>query len=520
MMYFMNRAPSPRFCRLLMLLLTAFVLPIAGCSKTEGTTGTAPAAASKSTASKPRAKKPAKARGESVPAESETAEKSSPAADAGTAEKEPAAKEPVQRVVRPSVKVPAHDDRRLAEMGIHRYESKHLVLYTDIDPERAKPLPRLMDQACTAWVAYFGPLPPDSEGKDFQMIGYIMADRNLFHEAGLMTDDIRISLEGVFKDQVFWMNDQPIDYYRRHLMIHEGTHCFMTALPNPTNQYIWYMEGMAELFRAHQTDAAGETRFRLFPHDRENFGGLGWIRLVNEDVRASGPRLPEDIVSMPTNDFQKYNAYSWSWALCAFLDGHPRYGDRFRRIGSLVTSRNDAAVELQKVFKADWRELSEEWLVFAGNLCYGYDIERTVLDMRSGKPLAEGEQGSPLEISADRGWQSSGIIVEQGKSYQIAATGRCVLAGDPKPWESEPPGISFRYHAGLPVGMLVASIRRDALLEKPPYTTMLEVLPIGRECRLKPHVTGTLYFRVNDYWNELDDNSGAFQVTVKTTAGD
>src|SRR4029077_13956994 len=124
-----------------------------------------------------------------------------------------------------------------------------------------------------------------------------------------------------------------------------------------------YAEGMAELFRAYQTDAGGHTRFRLFPSDKETFAGLGGIRLIHDDLRASGQRTIEAVIGMHVNDFQKYNAYAWSWALCAFLDGHPKYRDRFRRIGSLVTSRSDAGFELQSVYKADWRELSEEWLV-------------------------------------------------------------------------------------------------------------------------------------------------------------
>src|SRR5262249_62215349 len=105
-----------------------------------------------------------------------------PDADAPSADSEPAPSgEPpradrVQRVVRPTLPVPKHDDRRLAELGIRRYESKHLVLYTDIDPDAARPLPDLMDQAFAAWEAYFGPLPPDREGNVYHMIGYIMAD--------------------------------------------------------------------------------------------------------------------------------------------------------------------------------------------------------------------------------------------------------------------------------------------------------------------------------------------------------
>src|SRR5262245_1747503 len=364
MMRRMSHSRRTQTVRLIIALLPAIAPSIGGCLQSEGITASAPAA------SKPRTGKPAKAKAR-PPAETPSA--SNPAAGDGA----PAA-EPVQRVVRPTFKAPRHDARRLDAMGIHRYQSKRLVLYTDIDPELARPLPGLMDQAYGEWESYFGPLPPDREGKDFQMIGYIMADTGRFRQAGLFGDDSQILLEGIFRDQLFWMKDQRIDYYRRHLMLHEGTHCFMTAFPNPTNQFRWYMEGMAELFRSHQTDDEGKTRFRLFPSDNEKFGGLGWFRLIDEDRRAAGPRTIEDVGGQTPADFQKYNAYSWSWALCAFLDGHPRYRDRFRRLGTLVTGRRDARLELQQAFDEDWRELSEEWLVFAGNTCYGYDIERTV----------------------------------------------------------------------------------------------------------------------------------------------
>jgi hypothetical protein len=89
-----------------------------------------------------------------------------------------------------------------------------------------------------------------------------------------------------------------------------------------------------------------------------------------------------------------------------------------------------------------------------------------------------------------------------------------VLATVPKPWESEPQGISFRYHAGQPLGKLVATIRSPALSETSPYTTMLHVVPIGRDPDFTPETTGTLYFRVNDFWNELGDNTGSYAVTV------
>ena len=156
-------------------LVSVLAATPAGCAKSGSETGAAQVGPSKSAASKPGSRKiPAKPRREGGATDSDAADAARAAEDRDkkAAVKEPPqrVKEAPQRVVRPSVKVPQHDDRRLAGMGIHRYESRHLVLYTDIDPELARPLPSLMDQAYAAWVDYFGPLPPDRERSDFQMI--------------------------------------------------------------------------------------------------------------------------------------------------------------------------------------------------------------------------------------------------------------------------------------------------------------------------------------------------------------
>ena len=34
---------------------------------------------------------------------------------------------------------------------------------------------------------------------------------------------------GVTLGSDMWLHDQPTDYYRRHLLLHEGTHAFMIA---------------------------------------------------------------------------------------------------------------------------------------------------------------------------------------------------------------------------------------------------------------------------------------------------
>ena len=81
-----------------------------------------------------------------------------------------------QPVYRPDDLRPARDDAKLAEAGIHLDQSKRLKLYTDVDPEFARTVPPLIDQVYDAWEDYFGPLPADRAGTDFQMSGYLMRD--------------------------------------------------------------------------------------------------------------------------------------------------------------------------------------------------------------------------------------------------------------------------------------------------------------------------------------------------------
>ncbi|MGQ0633012.1 MAG: hypothetical protein ACT4QC_00215 [Planctomycetaceae bacterium] len=449
---------------------------------------------------------------------------------------EPAAKAPPQPVYRSSDDRPRYNDERLKVVGIERYESPHLRLYTDIGADLAQPLPPLMDAAFAAWEEYFGPLPPDREGALFQMTGQVMAAQGPFREAGLLPEDLPAFPHGRNRGRRFWMNDQVEDYYRRHLMLHEGTHCYMTAVPNALSRHVWYMEGMAELFGTHRFDAQGQPQFRVIPDDREAFRGLGRIRLVNDEVKAGRLRTVQQVTALTANEYLQNEAYAWSWALCAFLDGHPRYRERFGAL-SREAARDGLSEPWDRRYEADRDDLEEEWLLFASHLCHGFDLERAAIDFRAGVGLAEGASAR-AEIAADRGWQSSGVHVEQGKSYQVTARGRFIIAnagrdaapsgasGAPasaandgdrlnRPWECEPQGISFRYYDGRPLGMLIGMIRAAPRPAQPPHTTTLDVIPLGREATFVAPCAGTLYLRLNDYWNELADNAGTVDLQLQ-----
>ncbi|HUQ71763.1 MAG TPA: hypothetical protein VM165_19695, partial [Planctomycetaceae bacterium] len=198
------------------------------------------------------------------------------------------------------------------------------------------------------------------------------------------------------------------------------------------------------------------------------------------------------------------------WALCHFLATHPRYRERFQQLGR--EARGPQFLHrLTELFAADGRDLATEWTLFVVHLQYGYDVPRAAIEFRDGQPLTADEPQRTTSIASDRGWQSSGVRLEKGESYAVSATGRFTLADRPKPWVSEPQGITIRYADGHPLGLLLGCLRADDVSAG---ETMLRVLPIGNQRTFVAPVTGTLYLRLNDSWSELADNRSEAAVTV------
>lgn len=411
---------------------------------------------------------------------------------------------------------PKHDDAKLEQSGIRKFESKRLQLYTDIDANLARPLPPLVDQLYEAWEAYFGKLPPAPDKSDFQMTGYLMKDRGLFRDKGLLPEALPGFAHGRHRGAEFWMDEQPTDYYRRHLLFHEATHCFMTAIPADTGTSVWYFEGMAEFFGTHTLDERGTTKFGVMPHNREAFPGLGRIKGIVDDVIAGNAIDVAGVWLLSSGDLAKQNSlYGWSWALCKFMDAHPRYRDRLRGLLPVVREP-DAKQKIADLFAKDWPQLQTEWILFVTSLCPGYDIERAAIEFKTVKLLAPGSASVKLTIAADRGWQSAGVSVTKGQTFGIAASGRFTLAKQPKPWISEPQGVSIRYHEGQPLGKLVAIIVPDiSQAQAGQQFGPSKLLPIGRDAQVTAPIEGTLFLRVNDRWNELADNAGEITVEIQ-----
>jgi len=429
------------------------------------------------------------------------------AGDSAPPAAQPAAAEP-EEIFRPDDKRPQHDDAQLAAVGIRRFESERLRLYTDIDPEQARPLPLLTDRLYDALEHYFGPMPHDRAGTEFQMTGYLIKDLALFRETGLVPEDLPTFEHGRHRQNQFWLRDQEYDYYRAHLLLHEATHSFMTYMPD-TQSPVWYLEGMAELFATHRTLSDGGVQFRIMPLAPEEVAGWGRITLIRQQFAQDAYKTIAEIFAIGPLEFFQPENYAWSWALCMFLSEHPRYGDRFLQLGREARGP-DFVRRFAQEFAPDMAELAVEWQLFVVNLQYGYDVPRAAIEFRPGE-LLEGESRACV-VASGNGWQSSAVTVEAGKKYRVTAGGQVILAKEPKPWISEPPGVSIDYFDGYPIGRLLGCILPN---DPTQFESMLRVLPVGAEKEFQAPVTGTLYLRVNDAWNRLRDNHGEYDVTIQ-----
>jgi len=420
----------------------------------------------------------------------------------------PSSEQPALAATQPTL-VAASRVLQAQKAGFRRIESQHLVLLTDLprDPE-IELLPKIFDLAYPQWCDYFS--QPQQPGKTWRMTAFLMGDRARFRAAGLLPAALPAFDHGYCAGAQLWLDEQPGAYYRRHLLLHEGTHGFMHTVLGGVGP-VWYAEGMAELLGTHHW-ADGRLTLDWFPRSREEVPQLGRIKLVRDTVAAGRLRsLSEILATDPLNRFGN-ETYAWCWALASLLDRDARYQPRFRESRADVL-RSDFNARLERRFAADWDQLNDQWEVFAATLVHDYDFQRAAIEFAPGERLPE--RGAKVTLRADRGWQSSRVRLEAGRKYQIRAAGRYQVADKPRIWWCEPGGVTMRYVDGHPLGILLAAVLPDHRSSQQP-TPLVQPEVIGLAGTITPAETGTLYLRINDSPAELADNAGQLEVKVET----
>ena len=403
---------------------------------------------------------------------------------------------------------PKIDDTQVAGQGIRKVSGEYVTIYTDLPKTIAiRDLPEAFDAAVPQWCKYFG--VDQDVVKGWHMTGYLIKDKAKHEAAGLFYANLPEFLNGFQRGLEFWVYEQESDYYRQHLVLHEGVHGFMMYALKGAGPP-WYSEGMAEHLATHSWDGR-RIEVGIVPRSKDDVPYWGRIKILRDEFAAGRGLMIREVMRYDQNAHRKIEPYAWSWAAVAFLDGHPTYRSKFRALQSKV--QDDTAgftLDFEASVAEGLRELDEQWQLFVVNADYGYDFRRTAVQYANGLPLPDG--GRTVAVSADRGWQSTGLRLEAGKTYRILAKGRILVRQRPDKWWSEAGGVTLRYVERLPLGMLVGNIRLDEPL---PGTSNLALpIPIGLNRRIVAAGSGTLYLKVNDRPSSLADNSGQYTVKV------
>jgi hypothetical protein len=408
---------------------------------------------------------------------------------------------------------PVVDDALCERRGIRRIESELLTLYTDLASSPAiDELPKVFNLAVPQWAAYFHVEAP--RWKAWKMVGVLAADKSRFAGTGLWPDDLPPFPNGYMRDRQFWLYDQPSDYYRRELFLHEGTHGFMWSFLGSFGPP-WYAEGMAELLGTHAW-SDGKLTLGVVPPSKEASPMWGRVKILKDGwSRGTGLTLGE-VMHLPPTAHLKTEAYGWCWGTAVFFDHDPKYQKVFREAPSTVADVSETFSErLLGRFDEPAEQIAEQWQCFVANIEYGYDVARESI-VRKAETQALPATGAHVTVAADRGWQSSGYTLRAGQRYQLSATGRFQIGKSSKPWMSEPGGITLRYYKGRPIGQLLAAVTDEG--KTPGVSPFVRPVAIGVQGELTPERDGVLYLRVNDSPAELADNAGELQVSVEALA--
>lgn len=404
---------------------------------------------------------------------------------------------------------------RTAE-GFRRYEGKYIELLTDL-PDRAdvnaelEQLPKAFDAAMPLWCEYFG--VKLSEVEDWQAQACIMLEKERFRGAGLIPAGVPEFPYGFqYYDQLF-VSEQPSAYYRRHLLIHEGTHWFMSRHFG-ANAPPWIMEGMAEWFGTHRWNSeTQQLELSVVPADKTLVPYWGRVRKIREQLEAGTAPSLEDIMQYDNTAHRSVDAYAWSWAAVVFMVNHPDTKEAFREV--LQQPMRPDMTQTRWLFaklKARWPSIREQWNAFTSDLDYGWSPQGGMLTI-SNKPTKLAGSSTPITIHSDRSWQASSVYATAGSKIRIRATGSYEVAQLPKPWVCFADGVTLEYYRGQPLGRLMLAISTPR--NKPSATQQITILPLATEAVVEMPQTGELHFRVNEASRERSDNQGELTVQIE-----
>jgi hypothetical protein len=276
---------------------------------------------------------------------------------------------------------------------------------------------------------------------------------------------------------------------------HEAVHAFCNlafATTGPT----WYSEGMAEMGKYWRE---GDVTIHADP------------RIVKYLADVSPRKTLKEVLAPFQATGDCWENYAWRWVLCHLLSTNPNYSAEFRRLGLLYLDKGRVRVEkslreqfwltdFQNVFGSRWREMEFEYNFLIDHLETGFRADLCAWDWKKKfLPSTSTSRSVTAKVLAKAGWQPSGLAVTEGQQYEYTTSGTWKI-------DSESPAVGAGGGEGG-AGRLQAVVMKDYELSKP--------VDLSDEGTLTAPGDGNLYFRCNDKWTELGDNSGAVTVRLK-----
>lgn len=401
----------------------------------------------------------------------------------------------------------AQQAEALSAAGIRTLESKHITLHTDLPSQPAvDELPKVFDLAIDQWATFFHVEPGMLDR--WRVVACLMRDKQRFIDYRLLPRSLPPFLHGFQRVNQIWIHEQPSDYYRRHLLLHEGTHAVMNRIFGRVGPG-WYREGMAELLSTHKFED-GKLLLGYFPKDKGKVKMWGRVKIIKDDIRNQKVRSIPEIVRTTDPAFLNVESYAWSWALLTFGHNHRKFAPLFQQLQKeMYLSTDGVTKQFRTSYFANKTELDAAWNLFLHHLDYGYDSSAEWID-RSLAQVPLGDDVVTARVDVTHGWQATGYVIPQNATINIIATGRFEVAEQPKPWISEPQGVTIEYYQRRPLGMLLAVIDDD-----PSGQGFTRPVAIGRAGKLTANRRGPLYLRINERADRMQDNYGHVDVQVK-----
>ena len=195
-------------------------------------------------------------------------------------------------------------------------------------------------------------------------------------------------------------------------------------------------------------------------------------------------------------------AYDRSWSLCYLLLHDPNYQSQFRRLGTTYLTGHRPSY--QQTFGAVHQELAFDYRAFMQHVDMGYRVDLCSWEWHKRFRPLEWNGSRSRTIKAARGYQATGVEVVGGQRYHYAAQGNWSMSSDACSTDAN--------GATDGSGRLEAVVMHAYQLSEP--------FELGTSGRFLAPVSGHLYVRCRDCWNQLADNRGTLKVTFSRVRGD